>query len=79
VGALLGNTAQAVVVIDPAALNTLPDVLRRNTWQQSRPMFIDLNRWSFDELQVPIYPNHACSGPSGDISAIHALQPPLRW
>jgi len=24
-----GNTAQAVVVIDPAALNTLPDVLRR--------------------------------------------------
>jgi len=51
-----GNTAQAVVVIDPAALNTLPDVLRRNTWQQSSPMFIDLNRWSYEELQVPIYP-----------------------
>jgi hypothetical protein len=51
-----GNTAQAVVVVDPTALNTLPDVLRRNTWQQSRPMFIDLNRWSYDELQVPIYP-----------------------
>jgi uncharacterized membrane protein YphA (DoxX/SURF4 family) len=51
-----GNTAQAVVVIDPSALNTLPDVLRRNTWQESRPMFVDLNRWSYDELQVPIYP-----------------------
>jgi len=51
-----GNIAQAVVVIDPTALDTLPDVLRRNTWQQSRPMFIDLNRWSYDELQVPIYP-----------------------
>jgi uncharacterized membrane protein YphA (DoxX/SURF4 family) len=51
-----GNTAQAVVVIDPSALDSLPDILRRNTWQQSRPMFIDLNRWSYDELQVPSYP-----------------------
>jgi uncharacterized membrane protein YphA (DoxX/SURF4 family) len=51
-----GNTAQAVVVVDPAALDTLPETLRRNTWQQSYPMFIDLNRWSYDELRVPIYP-----------------------
>jgi uncharacterized membrane protein YphA (DoxX/SURF4 family) len=51
-----GNTAQAVVVIDPSGLDRLPDLVRRSTWQQSRPMFIDLNRWSYDELAVPIYP-----------------------
>ena len=51
-----GNTAQAGIVIDPAALDTLPPTLRRNTWQASRPMFIDINRWSYDELQVPVYP-----------------------
>lgn len=51
-----GNTAQAAVVIDPADLNTLPPILRRNTWQASRPMFIDINRWSYEELGVPVYP-----------------------
>lgn len=51
-----GDTAQAAVIIDPAALDVLPDIVRRNTWQQSRPMFIDLNRWSYEELQVPSYP-----------------------
>jgi uncharacterized membrane protein YphA (DoxX/SURF4 family) len=51
-----GNTAQAVVLVDPSKLETLPDLLRRNTWQGTAPMFVDINRWSFDELQVPAYP-----------------------
>lgn len=51
-----GNIPQAVVVVDPRALDSLPPLLRRNTWQQSTPMFIDINRWSFEELRVPAYP-----------------------
>jgi hypothetical protein len=51
-----GNTVTAVVVVSPEVVQTLPPVILANTWQASRPMFIDLNRWSFDELNVPAYP-----------------------
>jgi Methylamine utilisation protein MauE len=51
-----GNTMQAVVIIPPENVPRLPDIIRRNTWQASEPMFIDLNRWSYDELSVPAYP-----------------------
>lgn len=51
-----GNTIQGVFVIDPAIIPWLPPLIQRNTWQQRRPMFIDLNRWAYDELNVPAYP-----------------------
>jgi hypothetical protein len=51
-----GNTLQAVIVIPQAGIAALPKVVRRNTWQQTAPAFIDLNRWSYDELNVPAYP-----------------------
>jgi hypothetical protein len=51
-----GNTLQAVIVISQASIAALPKVIRRNTWQQTAPAFIDLNRWSYDELNVPAYP-----------------------
>jgi len=51
-----GNTEQAVVIVSPGVIAHLPDVIARNTWQESAPRFIDLNRWSFDELNVPAYP-----------------------
>jgi hypothetical protein len=51
-----GNTAQAVVLVDPEAVGGLPPVIRRNTWQRTPPAFIDLNRWSYEELNVPAYP-----------------------
>lgn len=51
-----GNTLQAVIVISQASIAALPKVVRRNTWQQTPPAFIDLNRWSYDELNVPAYP-----------------------
>lgn len=51
-----GNTMQAVVLVPPESIAGLPEVIRRNTWQSSEPMFVDLNRWSYDELAVPAYP-----------------------
>jgi hypothetical protein len=51
-----GNTLQAVIVISQASIAALPKVIRRDTWQQTAPAFIDLNRWSYDELNVPAYP-----------------------
>jgi hypothetical protein len=51
-----GNIAQAVVTVDPSGLDRLPPAVRANTWQRSSPMFIDLNRWSYDALNVPAYP-----------------------
>jgi len=51
-----GNSYQGVVLIDHAAFNNLPAALRPYVWQQSDPWFLDLNRWSFGELNVPIYP-----------------------
>ena len=51
-----GNTLQGVVLVPAAALERLPEVVRRNTWQRSEPYFVDLNRWSYDELNVPAYP-----------------------
>jgi hypothetical protein len=51
-----GNTVQGVVLVPAAAVERLPEVVRRNTWQRSEPYFIDLNRWSYDELNVPAYP-----------------------
>jgi len=51
-----GNTIQAVVVVPPDAVERFPRMLARNTWQASPPAFIDINRWSYDELNVPAYP-----------------------
>jgi len=51
-----GNTIQAVLVVPAEAVDGLPALVRRNTWQGQPPSFIDLNRWSYDELNVPAYP-----------------------
>jgi hypothetical protein len=51
-----GNNYQGVVLIDHAAFNNLPANLRPYVWQQSDPWFLDLNRWAYGELNVPIYP-----------------------
>jgi len=51
-----GNIYQGVVLIDHANLNNLPAALRPYVWQQSDPWFLDLNRWAYGELNVPIYP-----------------------
>ena len=51
-----GNTIQSIVLVRPDSISRLPALIRENTWQQSQPMFIDINRWSYDELNVPAYP-----------------------
>jgi hypothetical protein len=51
-----GNTAQAVVFLDPTMLARLPPQLLEYVWQASEPMFLDINRWSYGELGVPAYP-----------------------
>ena len=52
-----GNTLQAVVIVPRKNLSHLPPLVKNNTWQRSEPMFIDINRWSYDELNVPAYPS----------------------
>ena len=51
-----GNTDQAVIYVDPAAIQRLPAQTLPHVWQKSQPFFLDINRWSFAELNVPVYP-----------------------
>jgi hypothetical protein len=51
-----GNTIQAVVIVPPEIVSQLPAVVGDNTWRESPPYFVDLNRWSYAELNVPLYP-----------------------
>jgi hypothetical protein len=52
-----GDTIQAVVAVVPHAVQRFPQRVLRSTWQRTRPVYIDLNRWSYDELNVPAYPS----------------------
>ena len=51
-----GDIAQAVVYVDPPLIARFPESMREYIWQQSKPMFLDINRWSYGELNVPAYP-----------------------
>jgi len=51
-----GNNFEAVIFIDPASRDQLPSSLAPYIWHESEPMFLDINRWSFGELNVPVYP-----------------------
>jgi hypothetical protein len=51
-----GNTDQAVIYISPEVIARLPAAARPHVWQETRPFFLDINRWSYGELNVPLYP-----------------------
>jgi uncharacterized membrane protein YphA (DoxX/SURF4 family) len=51
-----GNTDQAVIYVSPAVIDRLPSAIRPHVWQTSKPFFLDINRWSYGELNVPLYP-----------------------
>jgi hypothetical protein len=51
-----GNTRQAVIYVTPAVINLLPPTTCRHIWQSTEPFFLDVNRWAFGELNVPVYP-----------------------
>ena len=51
-----GNNHQAAVYINQSVMDQLPVGLRPYIWQESEPMFLDINRWAYGELNVPVYP-----------------------
>ena len=51
-----GNTNQAAIHVSPAVVARLPAAIHPHVWRQSEPWFLDLNRWAYDELNVPLYP-----------------------
>jgi len=51
-----GNTNQAVIYLSPAAIDRMPAAIHPHIWTSSRPFFLDVNRWSYGELNVPLYP-----------------------
>jgi hypothetical protein len=51
-----GNTYQTAVYFGPRVLARLPAEIRPHVWQQSEPFFLDMNRWAYAELRVPVYP-----------------------
>lgn len=50
-----GNTDQAVIYISPAVIERLPAAIHPHVWQESQPFFLDINRWSYGEVNVPLY------------------------
>jgi hypothetical protein len=51
-----GNTSQAAILVSPEVIPQLPAALRPHIWQKTQPYFLDINRWSYGELNVPLYP-----------------------
>lgn len=51
-----GNTDQAVILVSPSVIDNLPPAIHQHIWQASKPLFLDMNRWAYGELHVPLYP-----------------------
>lgn len=51
-----GNTYQAAIYLGPKLLARLPAAIHPHVWQESEPFFLDINRWAYAELRVPVYP-----------------------
>jgi hypothetical protein len=51
-----GNTQQAVIYLDNPVIDQIPAAIRPHIWQENEPYFLDINRWSYGELNVPVYP-----------------------
>jgi hypothetical protein len=51
-----GNTYQAAIYLGPTLLARLPAPIHPHVWQKSEPFFLDINRWAYAELRVPVYP-----------------------
>jgi uncharacterized membrane protein YphA (DoxX/SURF4 family) len=51
-----GNTDQSVIYVSALVLAQLPVAVRPHVWQEKEPYYLDVNRWAYAELNVPIYP-----------------------
>ena len=40
----------------PAVMERLPAAIHPHIWQSTQPFFLDINRWAYGELNVPVYP-----------------------
>jgi hypothetical protein len=53
-----GNTRQAVIYMRRPVIERLPGAIHEYIWQSTEPFFLDINRWSFGELNVSVYPEN---------------------
>jgi hypothetical protein len=51
-----GNTYQSAIYLGPTLLARLPTEIHPHVWQKTEPFFLDMNRWAYAELRVPVYP-----------------------
>jgi len=51
-----GNTDQSVIFVDRTAKGRLPGSLKQYAREGKQWFFLDVNRWAYGELNVPIYP-----------------------
>ncbi|HKD82642.1 MAG TPA: hypothetical protein VKH81_23330 [Candidatus Angelobacter sp.] len=51
-----GNTNQAVIYLSAEVLEHMPAAIRPHVRLSKEPYFLDMNRWSYAELNVPLYP-----------------------
>jgi hypothetical protein len=51
-----GNTTQAVIYVSSSVIDRLPAAIHPHIWQKTEPFFLDVNRWAYGELNVPVYP-----------------------
>jgi hypothetical protein len=51
-----GNTHQAVIYVSESVIARLPASIHPHIWQETKPFFLDINRWAYGELHVPVYP-----------------------
>jgi hypothetical protein len=51
-----GNTDQAIIYVSPYIVGLLPATIHSYIWQNTEPFFLDINRWAYGELNVPVYP-----------------------
>ena len=74
-----GNLDQGVIYLDSTAVTRLPRQVQPHVWQASQPFFLDINRWAYGELNVPVYPEprvfrkvaeRVCTDLAGDQSSV---------
>ncbi len=51
-----GNTDQAIILVSRAAIDHVPKAIRPYAREGSQWFFLDVNRWAYGELNVPVYP-----------------------
>jgi len=51
-----GNADQSVIYVSRSVAGQLPAAIQPHIWQAKEPFFLDVNRWAYAELNVPVYP-----------------------